>query len=44
MFEPLIVDLLLSSLETEDDFAYLIESQLKCLTGQTAETPLDLTA
>ncbi len=44
MFEPLIVHLLLSSLETEDDVAYLIESQLKYLAGMPVESSLDLSA
>lgn len=43
MYESLIFDLLLCSLDTQDDFAYLIESQLKCMTGLPAESALNLT-
>ncbi len=44
MYESLIVDLLLCSLDAQDDIAHLIESQLKSLTGQSAESALDLSA
>ena len=37
MYDALIVDLLHQCLDLDDDPTYLIESQLKCLTGQLVE-------
>ena len=43
MFDCMIADLLDHCLDLDEDFA-LIESQLKCLAGLPAESPLDLSA
>lgn len=44
MYETMIADLLDQCRDLDDATPYLIESQLKCLTGIPAESPLDLSA
>jgi hypothetical protein len=43
MYDAIIVDLLDQCIDLDEDLPALIESQLKCLAGLPAETPLVLT-